>query len=92
MEFEITPHAIDRIRGRYMDVVNYGEVYAAMAERLSNANYRDGKVEIVIKKLPQPTKIIDPEMFLSGYACGSTVIAKCIVRNGGVYVDTVVLR
>lgn len=92
MDMQFSTHAIDRVQNRYSHVVTYGEVQAAVMARVCGCNVRPGKLEIKVKKLPHSTKVVDPTMFMTGYACGDTIIAKCIIRNDGCYIDTIVLR
>lgn len=92
MDMQFTPHAIDRVTNRYGHIVSYGEVQAAVTNRVGNCCPANGKLEIVVKKLSHSVRVVDPEMFMTGYACGDTVIAKCLIKNGGCYIDTIVLR
>lgn len=92
MDVQFEKHALDRTLGRYSRFVTYGEVQNAVVNRVSNCRPVVGRLEVLVKQLPVSVKVVDPEMFMRGYACGDKIVAKCIIRPDGCYIETIVLR
>jgi len=91
MDFQFTPHAIERLLGRYGSLVAYGEVQAAVSAKCANGQLRKGDNEVLVKTLPNVIEVKD-ETALNGRTRGTKVMALLHVNGVGAFIDTIVLR
>lgn len=91
MDIQFSNHAIERVTGRFSRLAEYIEVYVAVSQKAKANQLRPGNNEVLVKILRGPVKVKDPTC-VDGSVKGDRIVALCTVKNGGCYIDTVVLR